>query len=295
MAQTDLGQVQDQIQKFWAPMFMKELREQHLIGSLINKEYQGEIKKLGDTVRVSQINAPVGQLKTAGVDADSFDSQLLTTQYVDVKADKRAVAAFEFEDLVDLQSQIGAESSAIREALLFAVMQQMNNYIYSQVAPSTSAPDHVINGVSDFNAAQLASCRLLAAQAKWMKQKGWWALLSPSYYSDILNAQTLISGDYVGAETPVINGQVVRERYGFSLLEDNSEGILQLSPADAGTDCALLFHPDFMHLVMQTQPTFKVSDLHSNKQFGYVISCDLVFGAKQGIDGNKKAIQVYNT
>jgi hypothetical protein len=42
-------------------------------------------------------------------------------------------------------------------------------------------------------------------------------------------------------------------------------------------------------------PEIKVSDLHSNKQFGYVISVRLVVGAEQGIDGDKKAIVVYNS
>jgi hypothetical protein len=294
MAQTDLAQVNDQIQTFWSPLFMKELREQHLLGALVNKDYEGEIKQLGNTVRVSQINAPTGQLLTAGVDADAFASQLLTTTKVDVVANKRAVSAFEFVDLVELQSQIGAADSEIRESLLFAVMQQMNNYLYSLVAPSTAAPDHSISGVTDFNASQLGACRTLAAQAKWMKQKGWWALLSPSYYQDLLNAQTLTSSDYI-PDQPVVGGQIVNQRFGFNILEDNSDGILTISPAAAGTDCGLLFHPDFLHLVMQTQPTFKVSDLHSNKQFGYVISVDIVFGAALGISGNVKHIEVYNT
>lgn len=295
MAQTDLAQVTDQIQKFWSPLFMKELREQHLLGALVNKEYDGEIKKGGDTVKVSQINAPVGQLKTIGTDADSFDSQLLTTTQVEVKADKRAVASFQFTDLVDLQSQIGEEQSEIRDSLLFSAMQQMNNHLYSLVAPSTSAPDHVLSGVSDFNASQLSSVRLLAAKAKWMKQKGWWLLLEPQYYSDLLNAQTLTSSDYVGDDRPVVGGQIVNQRFGFNILEDNSEGILQLSPASAGADCGLAFHPDFLHLVMQSEPTFKVSDLHSQQKFGYVISVDLIFGAKLGISGNVKHIQIYNT
>jgi hypothetical protein len=39
---------------------------------------------------------------------------------------------------------------------------------------------------------------------------------------------------------------------------------------------------------MQLQPTIKVSDLHANKKFGYVISADVIFGAALGIAGSKK-------
>lgn len=280
MSLTTLAAVNDQIQKFWSPMFMKELRESLMLGALVNRDYSGDIKALGDTVKVSQINAPTGELRTAGVDADSFDSEALSTTQVSVTADKRAVASFEFEDLVQLQSQIGAEDSEIRQSLLFAVEKKINSYLYSLVSPSTASPDHLRNSITDFNAAELAALRLLASKAKWEKSKGWWVLCDPSYYSDILNAATLTSQDYVGGETPVVGGQVVNKRFGFNILEDNS----------LTTDAALIFHPDFLYMVMQQAPRFKVSDQHANKKFGYVISVDIVFGAKLGIQGSLKHI-----
>lgn len=282
MSLTTLGVVSEQIQKFWAPMFMKELRQSLLLGALVNKEYQGEIKQLGDTVYVSQINAPTGELRTAGTDADSFNTEALSTSRISIQANKRAVAAFEFEDLVQLQSQIGAQDSEIRESLKFAISKQVNDYLKTLVSPSTSSPDHLINSVTDFNAAQLSAARILASQAKWLMQKGWYGLLDPSYYGDILNASTLTSSDYVGGEAPIVGGQIVKQRFGFNLLEDNS----------FSTDRALLFSPDFMHLVMQQEPRFKISDQHANKKFGYIVSCDLVFGAGLGIDGAKKHIVV---
>lgn len=281
---TTLTEVAAQVQKYWSPIFTKQLRESLLLGSLVNKEYQGEIKRGGDTVRVSQINAPIGELKTVGVDADTFSTQAVSTSYVDITADRRAVAAYEFQDLVELQSQINKENPEIIESLKFAMGQQINNYLYSLVNPSTSAPDHLINGVTDFNASQLSACRVLAAQAKWMQNPGWYALLDPQYYGDLLNAQTLTSGDYVN-EQPVVGGVIGTKRFGFNIFEDNSRS----------ADFGLLFHPDFMHMVTQQEVQVKISDLHSNKKFGVVMSVDLIFGAKLGINGNVKHIKVYNS
>lgn len=281
MAKTNISDVTNQIQKFWAPMFQKELRESLLLGGLVNKDYQGEIKKQGDTVYVSQINAPSGQLKTIGTDADTFDSEKLTTQRVTIQANKRAVAAFEVEDLVDLQSQIESGNPEIRDALRYAIDKQVNDYLKTLIAPSGSAPDHTVTGVSDFNASQIAAVRKLAATAKWRKDKPWYLLLDPSYYSDLLNATTMTSNDYVNdLATPM--GQFAQQRFGFTILEDNSKT----------TDTALAFHPDFMHLVMQKEPQFKLSDLHSNKQFGYLLSVDVVFGAVLGNDGDVMHITV---
>lgn len=278
MSATLLANVSDQIQKFWSPLFMDELRFSMMIGSLCNKDYEGEIKKGGESVYVSQINAPTGQNRTIGTDADQFTTSPLSTSRVEVKADKRAVGAYEFSDLVEIQSQIDGKSSPVRQALVYAVGKAINDYLYSLVAPSTSAPDHLINSISDFNASEVSAARKRAAVAKWNKLKPWWILADPSYYSDILNAATLTSKDYVEGESPVVGGEVVNKRFGFNILEDNGLAV----------DQAVIFHPDFMHLVMAPQVTFKISDLHAQKKFGYVISADLIYGAKLGIDGSKK-------
>mgnify|MGYP003424602945 CR=1 FL=1 len=73
MTATLIQDVQDQVQKFWSPMFEDQLKEQTLLPSLVSKKYQGEIKKGGDTVRVSQINRPTAQIRDIGVNSDSFD------------------------------------------------------------------------------------------------------------------------------------------------------------------------------------------------------------------------------
>ncbi len=281
MTTTVIGDVTDQVQKYWAPLFMKELRESLLLGALVNKDYQGEIKAGGDTVYVSQINALTGSLGTVGTDADTFTTQKVSMTRIAITANKRATAAYEFEDLATLQSQLDSQDSELRASLLYAVQQQVNDYLYTLVAPSTAAPDHTITGVADLNATQMSIVRIAAATAKWDRSKPWYALLDPSYYGDVLDDATLASSDFTG-DRPMVGGQIVMPRFGFNVLEDNSKSV----------DTGLFFHPDFMHLVMQTMPTIKVSDLHSQKRFGYVISADMIFGAKLGVAGNLKHITV---
>lgn len=296
MSVTGLAEVNAQIQKFWSPVFEQQLKENTLLPSLVSKKYQGEIKKGGDTVRVSQINRPEAEIRDIGTNASTFNTQQLSTQYVDIQANKRIVTAYEFEDLVELQSQIMSDSPAIRQAMFEACEIKLNSYLYSLCAASISSPDHSISGVTDLNATQLNAIRQLASTAKWAKDGGWWLLADPSYYSDLLAAQTLTSSDYGASDAPVIGGQIVKQRFGFNLLEDNSAGLIKFGNTlgSAAADYALAFHPDFLHLVMGA-PTFMVSPLHSNKQFGFVISCDFWAGAKLGNDGAKKHIQIYNS
>ncbi len=287
MSITVKGDVTDQVQKYWAPLFTKELRENLLLGGLVNKDYQGTIKEGGDTVYVSQINAPTGQLLTVGTDDDSFTSSKISMTRVSVTANKRAVASYKVASSAELQSQLADQNSEMRNSRSRQSSrsmprdQQINDYLYTLAIPSTSAPDHLINSVSAMNAAQVAANRLLAAQAKWDKTKPWYALLDPSYYTDVLGDTTLANADYGATDRPVVGGQIALPRYGFNILEDNS----------LATDVGYFFHPDFMHLVMQTEVQVKVSDLHPLGQFGYLISCDVIFGAALGIAGSSKVIK----
>lgn len=282
MGITNLADVANQIQKHWSPMMMKELRESTLLIGAVNKDYEGEIRQKGDTVYVSQLNAPTGQNLDVDVDADSFSTESMSTSRVTIRANRRAVAAYDVEDLVDLQSQLDKDNPEVYEALKFAVEKSINDYLYSLVAPSTSAPDHEISSVTDFNLAQLRAARVLAGEAKWDKLKPWYALLSPAYHGDVLDDATLSNNDYGASDAPVINGEIALKRMGFNIWEDNSRS----------GDYGLLFHPDFMHLCMQTELTFKLSDQHSNKRFGYVLSADIVYGAALGINGNVKHIRI---
>lgn len=260
----------------------RKLQESRIKSLLITK---AEIKNGGDTVYVSQVDYIPGQTRTVGTDADEFTTNQVTTHRVAITADKRFVAAAEFEDLVDLQSQIDGKSSPIREALLYGMQKQINDYLYGLVAASTATPDHSIASVSDLNAAALSAYRVLAGQAKWPKNKPWYGLVDPTYYMDIGDDTTLSSSLFNGGDAVVVAGEVASKRFGFNIIEDNA----------LNADHGVFFYEDFMHFVTQQQVQVKISDQHANKRFGYVISVDLVGGAKLGISGDTKHIQVYNS
>lgn len=278
MSVTDLAAVANQVQKFWSPIFMPELKAAAKLPSLVSRDYEGQIKQGGDTVYVSQIVMPAAQERTIGTDADTFESSAMTTTRVAVTADKRIIHAIEIPDLVELQSQIGDQKSPIRTAMLNECILKLNRSLYGLVAPSASSPDHIINSVTDFNAAQAGNARMRAAQAHWSKDKPWFGALDPSYANDFLQAQTLTSKDYVDGESLVVGGEVANKRFGINWFEDDA----------LATDQSVIFHPDFLYLVMQTQPTWELSSLHSQKKKGYLLSVDFIYGAKLGIDGSKK-------
>lgn len=280
MATTTTTDVAAQIQDIWSPVFMNELRESFILPSLVSKEYEGEIKKKNDTVKISQINAPNSTLKTVGVDADSFESNKLSTSSVDLVANKRAVSSYEFEDLVQIQSIIDPKSNPeIRRALMQDVGNQINDYLYSILIPSTATPDHTINSQATLTNALMASMREAASEAYWSKSDSWYCLMGPEYYSDFLADNNMINQDYGFDDKARVGGVAAQKRYGFTIYEDNSR---------ATSSSLHSFLPDAIVYAAQTEPTFKVSDLHSNKKFGFVLSVDIIFGATLSINGANK-------
>lgn len=283
MSVTDLEAVQDQIQTIWSPIFMKELRESFLLPSIVSKQYEGDIRKQNDTVRISQVNSLTSDLRTVGVDADSFETNQLSTSYVDLKADKRAVSAIEVEDLVEIQSIIDPIKGAdVRQAMMHDIGRQINTYLYSLLVPSTSAPDHTIGGQATLTNTLLATMREDAALAHWSKAEKWYSLLSPQYYSDFLADNNLNTIDYGFSDAARVGGQASQKRYGFDMFEDDS---LTAASLYSLTPSALLY-------AAQTEAKWQVSSGHANKKFGYTMSVDLCFGAKLSIDGDKKCYKI---
>ncbi len=297
MSATLVTELADQVQKFWAPMMVDELKETAILPTLVSKDYDGEIKQAGDTVYISMVETANGSIKKIGVDHQNYSSEKLKTQRVQVKADTIIEATYELDSLIDLQTQLGSPEgkSKIRQGLMKSLELNLNKHLYSIVAPSALGPDHVVASVTNFNAAVILSNRLLASKAKWSSENGWWALLDPSYYNDFLSATTLVSSDYVGADLPTIGGKKPFNRFGFNIMEDNSDAMSQISPTGASSDLALMFQPDFMYLVMQQIPTIKLSDLHANKQRGYLLTAEFICGAGLGIQGSVKHITNFNT
>lgn len=272
------------VQTFWSEIFQKELRENNLwTGLLADPNYTLTNVKGGDTLKISKINKPTSSIRSIGTNADSFETNVLSSVQSDLVINKRCVSAFEFEDLAMIMSQLEQENSEIREALLADVKQQANDFVKSLINPSSASPDHVLSGCTDFNLTQLSTVRQLAAEAKWFGSgEPAYILASPSYMTDMLKDTTISAANVMGSSpSPMLENRFVLPRLGFSILEDNS----------LGSDEAYAFIPSFLKVIIG-QPVFRLSDLHASKKFGFVLSCDCVLGAVQLDD--ERVIKIYN-
>ena len=284
--QTGYNEVKAQnlVQEFWSPIFDKELRENTLwVGLFNDPNYTMEKVKGGEKFNISRITKPTSTIRTIGTDADTFDTNILSSEQVELAVTKRCVSAYEFSDLGVLMSQLEQQDSEIREALLADVREQANEFIKGLISPSTSAPAHVITSVTDFSNAQLSAIRKLAAQAKWRSSgQPWFLMADPSYYSDLLDDTTLSNANTMGiGKSPILEGMFDYKRYGFNIAEDDS----------LSEDTAFAVLGNALKTIIGT-PRFKISDLHGQSKFGYKMSVDFPLGGVQMHD--ERVISIEN-
>lgn len=247
----------------WSPIIYQELRAKVAFLNLFARDYEGSIKAIGDTVKVNTINAPVGEILAN--DKTAFSSELMSVSTFSVTANKRASAAFKVTNMASLQSLSFIQDA--QEALRYSLMAQMEADILAALVPSAAAPDHQIAPAvpGTLAAADVNSLRTLLSIAKVPGNNRYLAL-SPSYYGDLLNTNSLMSKDFSNSNDQD-NGQVVKA-LGFNIFEHD---IL-------GNDLGYAFHPSALQLVMQTGVEVKFSDLHANHEYAGLISANIIYG-----------------
>ncbi len=253
------------IPEIWSAKMYQELRNDVMFANIFSREYEGEIKNFGDTVNVQQIVAPTGEIITD--DKAQFSSSTMQVNRIAITANKRASAAFEFTDMAQLQSMAFQQDA--QEALLYAIRLKLESDIIASLVPAdgSPAPDHDIApaSASDLAAADLGSIRTLLSTAK-VPVSNRKLLLAPSYYGDLLSKTQVTSTDFVSGNSA--QQGVVSQFMGFEIMEHNL----------LSTDVGYAVHPSAMLLVMQQDIRIKISDLHSQNKYGYLLSADMVYG-----------------
>jgi hypothetical protein len=263
------------IPEIWSSMMYAELRNSIMFANTFSRQYEGEIRNVGDTVKVNQLVAPEGEIITN--DKLQFSSSTMQINQDSIIANKRASAAFEITDLAAMQS-LEFQNEA-REALVYAIRLKMEEDILSALIPSASNPDHQISpaSASSLASADLGAIRTLLSAAK-VPLDNRQLFLAPSYYGDLLSVTQVTSTDFVSGNSA--QSGVVSSFMGFRIMEHNL----------LGADIGFAIHPSALQLVMQQEVRVKLSDLHAQNKYGYLLSADLVYGYK--LFDNKRIVKI---
>ena len=246
----------------WSPLMYQELRHKPSYINIFARDYEGEIKEKGNTVKVSQVKKPTGQILLD--DKEQFETEELQVGGFDIVADRRAVSSFEITDLAKLQSlEFQLE---VTNALVDAILEQMETDVMSIMVAAAANQIGALAGAS-FDLADVVALRN-ALRAKKVPISDVFLALGSTYYGSLLTKNMVMSSDY-GSINDLMGGEV-KKLSGFATFENIMENATS----------AVAFHKSAVQLVSQTQVNVKVSDLHANKKFGYLVSADIVYGRK---------------
>lgn len=263
------------IPEIWATDTYAELRNQLLFANIFSRQYEGAIREVGDVVRVNQIGAATGEILTD--DLNQFSSEAMPVTQFSITVNKRASAAFEFTSLAQLQSLSFAAEA--QEALVYAIRKKLEADLISALIPSTSSPDHDIAPATPgvLAAVDVGTIRTLLSTAL-VPVSNRKLLLAPSYYGDLLNETKIMSRDFTQGNSS--NSGVADSFLGFEIMEHNL----------LGNDIGYAVHPSALQLVMQQDIRIKISDLHSQNKYGYLLSADFVYGYQ--LFDNKRIVKI---
>lgn len=91
------------IPELWSPLTKDEVESNLVMARLILRDYEGEIKQKGDTVRINEISNLTANDKEASTDV-SYET--ITEDQLTLSIDKHKYAAFKLEDIVAIQANV---------------------------------------------------------------------------------------------------------------------------------------------------------------------------------------------
>lgn len=245
----------------WSTTFFEQLKTNLILGSLFSREYEGEIAKKGDTVKVNQIVSP--DAETLAGDESTFTPGLIVVNQFELKADKQTIVSAEITDLAQLQSESFMED--LKKEMMYKLMLKIEQDIIALCVAEFTAVNVAVDGA--FSAADFGKARTTLSLAKVPKTDRY-ALLDPNFYGSALQQNSIISSDF--AEGKAFVDQEIGKVLGMKVAEHDA----------LAAHRALVVHKSAVQLVMQKGVNFKISDMHSSYKLGYLISCDVVWGQK---------------
>lgn len=232
----------------WSAAFYPTLLEALPFNDSIARNYEGEIRALGNIVNITSF-PQFGDAETI-LEGQKVDADAITATQTQLTINQQIVKDFIITDLAQIQT-IDA-SNALRDLAFFSIMKKMQDIIIAAIVPNASAPDQSISYTSG---STLALADIIAAKrlldASLVPDDGTRnMIIGSSQWNDIFNITGLTSRDFV------------RDPGFGSVLETGSlpSRVLGFNPklTTVASNTAYFFHPVFMQMAVQQGLTVEV-------------------------------------
>jgi len=259
------------IPEIWSAMMLESLKKELVYGqpSVVNRDYEGDIKNQGDTVRIRSISRPTVATYTKG--STTINPEQLTDAQRSLLIDQAKYFAFEVDDIDQAQSTGGELEEGLMEGV-YALRDTADQYIAALYTGAASA--NQVGTVSVTTAAlaytQLRKLKVKLDEAN-VPQQGRYCVVPPWYHGLLLEEDKFVRVDASGTDQGLRNG-IVGRALGMDILVSNN------APLVTGDDYAVMAgHPKAIAFAEQIN---KVEAYRPEDSFSDAIKGLHVYGAK---------------
>ena len=216
------------IPEIWSARLLQNLHKALVYGQpgIVNREYEGEIRDAGDTVRINAIG-PV-TIGTYTRNTNMSAPETLTDAQSILTIDQSKTFNFQIDDLDKVQQKPSVMDEAMREAA-YALRDVMDQYIaglYTQAASAnligtTASPKtDVLSGGTNKSYDYLVDLSVLLDNAN-VPDAGRWVVVPPWYHGVLLKDSRFVSTGSAQAESRLANA-VIGSAAGFTVIKSNN-------------------------------------------------------------------------
>lgn len=216
------------IPEIWSARLLQNLHKALVYGQpgIVNREYEGEIRDAGDTVRINAIG-PV-TVGTYTRNSDLGAPETLTDAQAVLTIDQANTFHFQVDDLDKVQQKPQVMDEAMREAA-YALANTLDTYIaglYTQAASAnligtTASPKtDVLSGGTNKSYDYLVDLSVLLDVAN-VPAQGRWVVVPPWFHGVLLKDSRFVSTGSAQAESRLANA-VIGSAAGFTVIKSNN-------------------------------------------------------------------------
>lgn len=216
--------IQNFIPTIWSARLLNHLDKSHVYLNLLNRDYEGEIKNFGDTVKINQVGDVSIKDYIKGTDIDAPED--ITGEQQELKIDQAKYFNFAVDDVDNAQTNPKLMDKAMQRAAyamndvvdafaanLLAINVHADNAIGTNEAPIVPTKADAYDYLVDLNT------KLTEANVAKM---GRWVVI-PAFYHGLLLKDDRFVGNGTDYNQAILEGGEVGKAAGFTVYVSNND------------------------------------------------------------------------
>ena len=216
------------IPEIWSARLLQNLQKSLVYGQpgIVNRDYEGEIREAGDTVRINAIGPiTVGNYTR---NSDLGTPETLTDAQAVLTISQAKTFHFQVDDLDKVQMRPQVMDEAMREAA-YALADTLDQYIaamYTEASASNligstgSSKSDILSGGTNKSYDYLVDLSVKLDEAN-VPSAGRWVVVPPWYHGVLLKDSRFVSTGSAAAESRLANA-VIGQAAGFTVIKSNN-------------------------------------------------------------------------